>query len=53
LGSSYFDERKKESVLHGLAKRISKLKYEVGLEPGADWKLRRTSFSFDQMRFIS
>jgi transposase len=33
LGGNYFDERKKESVLHGLVKRISKLGYEVSLEP--------------------
>jgi transposase len=33
LGSNYFDERKKESVLHSLVKRISKLGYEVNLEP--------------------
>ena len=33
LGGNYFDERKKELVLHGLVKRISKLGYEVSLEP--------------------
>jgi len=33
LGGNYFDERKKESVLHSLVKRISKLGYEVSLEP--------------------
>ena len=33
LGGDYFDERKKESILHGLVKRISKLGYEVSLEP--------------------
>ena len=35
LGGNYFDERKKESILHGLVKRISKLGYEVSLEPVA------------------
>ena len=35
LGANYFDERKKESVLHGLVERISKLGYEVSLEPVA------------------
>jgi transposase len=35
LGGNYFDERKKESILHGLVKRISKLGYEVSLEPTA------------------
>jgi len=35
LGANYFDERKKESILHGLVKRISKLGYEVSLEPTA------------------
>jgi alpha-D-ribose 1-methylphosphonate 5-phosphate C-P lyase len=32
LGGNYFDERKKELVLRGLVKRISKLGYEVSLE---------------------
>jgi transposase len=35
LGANYFDERKKESILHGLVKRISKLGYEVSLESTA------------------
>ena len=35
LGGNYFDERKKESILHSLMKRISKLGYEVSLEPTA------------------
>jgi hypothetical protein len=35
LGSNYFDERKKESILHSLVKRIGKLGYEVSLEPVA------------------
>jgi transposase len=35
LGANYFDERKKESILHGLVKRISKLGYEASLEPTA------------------
>lgn len=35
LGGNYFDERKKESVLHSLVKRIGKLGYEVNLEPVA------------------
>ena len=33
LGANYFDERRKESVLHRLMKRINNLGYQVSLEP--------------------
>ena len=33
LGANYFDERKKEATIHRLTKRITKLGYNVSLEP--------------------
>jgi len=33
LGANYFDEHKKEALIHRLTKRISKLGYNVTLEP--------------------
>ncbi len=33
LGANYFDELKKESIVHGLTERLDKLGYKVNLEP--------------------